>query len=166
MIVFSGDKVVTLVRPRKHSIHPSGRLSSSPSESKKKRNLVSDELVDLHLLLNTLSSPALRSSASASWLPICLPKFNPKGFLYCYVSFLDSISAKQDAQEDADGEPPKVEGQPRREIDDVGIGLAIVTPDREGFEKIRSVASDAETVSGLWLLISSFSAHLICAPCV
>ncbi|QRW00684.1 trafficking protein MON1 [Ceratobasidium sp. AG-Ba] len=96
VIVFSGDKVVTLVRPRKHSIHPS----------------------DLHLLLNTLSAPALRSSSSASWLPICLPKFNPRGFLYCYVSFLDS--------------------------GDSGIGLAIVTPDRDGFEKIRGLADGAE----------------------
>lgn len=105
---------------------------------------MSDELVDLHLLLNTLSSTSLRSSASASWLPICLPKFNPKGFLYCYVSFLDSISAK----EGADGESQRVEAQVN-EGDDVGIGLAIVTPDRDGFEKIRSVASVAETVSRL-----------------
>ncbi|CAE6421199.1 unnamed protein product [Rhizoctonia solani] len=101
VILFSGDKVITLVRPRKHSIHPS----------------------DLHLLLNTLSAPALRSSASASWLPICLPKFNPQGFLYCYVSFLD---AGQDTQDVAD-EPP--------------IGLAFVTPDRDGFEKIRTLAT-------------------------
>ncbi|KAG9122804.1 Vacuolar fusion protein mon1 [Ceratobasidium sp. 392] len=106
VIVFSGDKVVTLVRPRKHSIHPS----------------------DLHLLLNTLSSPALRSSSSASWLPICLPKFNPKGFLYCYVSFLDSGNAGQSLEP---GSSP-------------GIGLAIVTPDRDGFEKIRSLADGAE----------------------
>ncbi|KAG9095909.1 Vacuolar fusion protein mon1 [Ceratobasidium sp. 370] len=106
VIVFSGDKVVTLVRPRKHSIHPS----------------------DLHLLLNTLSSPALRSSSSASWLPICLPKFNPKGFLYCYVSFLDSDDAVQNAEA---GSSP-------------GIGLAIITPDRDGFEKIRSLADGAE----------------------
>ncbi|ELU44932.1 Mon1 domain-containing protein [Rhizoctonia solani AG-1 IA] len=99
------DKVITLVRPRKHSIHPS----------------------DLHLLLNTLSAPALRSSASASWLPICLPKFNPQGFLYCYVSFLD---VGQDTQDVADEAP---------------IGLAFVTPDRDGFEKIRNLASGAET---------------------
>ncbi|KAG8714724.1 Vacuolar fusion protein mon1 [Ceratobasidium sp. 394] len=106
VIVFSGDKVVTLVRPRKHSIHPS----------------------DLHLLLNTLSAPALRSSSSASWLPICLPKFNPKGFLYCYVSFLDSGDPVQNAE---GGSGP-------------GIGLAIVTPDRDGFEKIRGLADGAE----------------------
>ncbi|KAG8746378.1 Vacuolar fusion protein mon1 [Ceratobasidium sp. 428] len=106
VILFSGDKVVTLVRPRKHSIHPS----------------------DLHLLLNTLSSPALRSSSSASWVPICLPKFNPKGFLYCYVSFLDSGDIGQNAET---GSSP-------------GIGLAIVTPDRDGFEKLRDLADGAE----------------------
>ncbi|KAJ1309627.1 hypothetical protein OPQ81_006396 [Rhizoctonia solani] len=104
VILFSGDKVITLVRPRKHSIHPS----------------------DLHLLLNTLSAPALRSSASASWLPICLPKFNPQGFLYCYVSFLDAGQDSQDA------------------MDETPIGLAFVTPDRDGFEKIRALASGAE----------------------
>ncbi|KAG8763189.1 Vacuolar fusion protein mon1, partial [Ceratobasidium sp. 423] len=100
IILFSGDKVITLVRPRKHSIHPS----------------------DLHLLLNTLSAPALRSSASASWLPICLPKFNPQGFLYCYVSFLDTEQDSQNA------------------VDEIPIGLAFVTPDRDGFEKIRNLA--------------------------
>ncbi|CEL51677.1 Vacuolar fusion protein MON1 OS=Cryptococcus neoformans var, neoformans serotype D (strain B-3501A) GN=MON1 PE=3 SV=1 [Rhizoctonia solani AG-1 IB] len=105
IIMFSGDKVITLVRPRKHSIHPS----------------------DLHLLLNTLSAPALRSSASASWLPICLPKFNPQGFLYCYVSFLDAGQDTQDA------------------ADETSIGLAFVTPDRDGFEKIRNLANGAET---------------------
>ncbi|CAE6452570.1 unnamed protein product [Rhizoctonia solani] len=105
VILFSGDKVITLVRPRKHSIHPS----------------------DLHLLLNTLSAPALRSSASASWLPICLPKFNPQGFLYCYVSFLDVGQDSQDT------------------VDETPIGLAFITPDRDGFEKIRNLASGAET---------------------
>ncbi|CAE6516779.1 unnamed protein product [Rhizoctonia solani] len=104
VILFSGDKVITLVRPRKHSIHPS----------------------DLHLLLNTLSAPALHSSASASWLPICLPKFNPQGFLYCYVSFLEAEQDSQDA------------------VDEAPIGLAFVTPDRDGFEKIRNLASVAE----------------------
>ncbi|KAH7341019.1 trafficking protein Mon1-domain-containing protein [Rhizoctonia solani] len=121
VILFSGDKVVTLVRPRKHSIHPS----------------------DLHLLLNTLSAPALRSSASASWLPICLPKFNPQGFLYCYVSFLD---VGQDLQDAADENP---------------IGLAFITPDRDGFEKIRSLASGAEMAS--WLKLDSISKTYLAA---
>lgn len=97
---------------------------------------LSDKSADLHLLLNTLAAPALRSSASASWLPICLPKFNPQGFLYCYVSFLD-------AQENSLSE----KDEPADAVDETPIGLAIVTPDRDGFEKIRSLADVSETVS-------------------
>ncbi|KAG8747606.1 Vacuolar fusion protein mon1 [Ceratobasidium sp. 414] len=113
VIVFSGDKVVTLVQ------------THLPT-----RTTWNNEISDLHLLLNTLSSPALRSSSSASWLPICLPKFSPKGFLYCYVSFLESGDTIQ--IQNAEGGP------------DPGIGLAIITPDRDGFEKIRSLADGAE----------------------
>lgn len=68
-ILLAGDRVITLVRPKKHSIHP----------------------IDLHILLNTLASPSLASaseSASASWVPICLPKYNPDGFTHTYVSYL------------------------------------------------------------------------------
>lgn len=123
VILFSGDKVITLVRPRKHSIHPS----------------------DLHLLLNTLSAPALRSSASASWLPICLPKFNPQGFLYCYVSFLDPAGQESQAQQSKEGKEQATEVKSDDPVtDDTPIGLAIVTPDRDGFERIRGLASGAE----------------------
>ena len=46
-------------------------------------------LVDLHILINTIHSPSIiNSSAAASWLPICLPKFNPSAFVNAYVSFL------------------------------------------------------------------------------
>lgn len=63
---------------------------------------------DLHLLLNTLSSSeTLRTTES--WLPICLPKFNPAGFVHAYVSFVR---------------------------DDVG--LVFVSADREAFEDLRT----------------------------
>jgi len=61
------DKVVTIARPRRHSIHPA----------------------DLHVLLATIAAPSIRGT-SASWLPICLPKFNASGFLHAYVSFIRS----------------------------------------------------------------------------
>jgi hypothetical protein len=67
VILVANGRVITLARPKKHSIHPA----------------------DLHILLNTIHSPSiLNSSASASWLPVCLPKFNPSGFLNVYVNFL------------------------------------------------------------------------------
>ena len=45
--------------------------------------------LDLHVLVNTIHTPSIiNSSASASWLPICLPKFNPSAFVNAYVMFL------------------------------------------------------------------------------
>ncbi|KAI0801948.1 DUF254-domain-containing protein [Irpex lacteus] len=67
VVLVAQGRVVTLVRPKKHSIHPS----------------------DLHILINTVqSSSSVNSSAAASWLPICLPKFNPAAFVNAYVTFL------------------------------------------------------------------------------
>ena len=46
-------------------------------------------MLDLHLLLNTVHAPSIyNNSASASWLPICLPKFNSTGFVNTYVNFV------------------------------------------------------------------------------
>lgn len=43
----------------------------------------------MHILINTIqSSSVVNSSATASWLPICLPKFNPAAFVNAYVTFL------------------------------------------------------------------------------
>jgi len=63
--------------------------------------------LDLHLLLNTLASSAALRSAE-TWLPMCLPKFNPGGFVHAYISFL---------------------------LEDVG--LVFVSADREAFEELR-----------------------------
>lgn len=57
---------MTLLRPRKHSLHPS----------------------DLHLLFNMLNGSKTFHSAE-SWTPLCLPKFNSKGFLHAYICYID-----------------------------------------------------------------------------
>ncbi|KAJ9091294.1 hypothetical protein QFC20_007671 [Naganishia adeliensis] len=85
VLLIADDKIVTLLRPRKHSIHPT----------------------DLHLLLNVLSSsPALRTAET--WLPICLPKFNPGGFVYAFISYI-------------------------RE----NLGMVFISADRDGFDSLR-----------------------------
>ncbi|OWT40164.1 vacuolar fusion protein MON1 [Cryptococcus neoformans Bt1] len=83
VLLIAGGHIVTALRPRKHSIHPS----------------------DLHLLLNTIaSSSALRTTET--WLPICFPKFNPSGFVHAYISYvledvgLVFVSADREAFED------------------------------------------------------------------
>jgi hypothetical protein len=72
---------VTLARPRKHSVHPA----------------------DLHVLLNTLSAPSVtRGGATASWLPLCLPKFDSAGFVNAYVHFLEPPAEPAPADAGAD----------------------------------------------------------------
>lgn len=69
--------------------------------------------LDLHILLNTIHAPSiLNSPASASWIPVCLPKFNPSGFVNAYISFLQKSEeekaqgARNRVQDHADAETP------------------------------------------------------------
>ncbi|KXN88162.1 Vacuolar fusion protein MON1 [Leucoagaricus sp. SymC.cos] len=100
IMLMAGGRVVTLIRPRKHSIHPA----------------------DIHILLNTIKSPSISNSqASASWIPVCLPKFNPSGFVNAYISFLlreypvselsspsSSASSTTSEENDADMHDPNI----------------------------------------------------------
>lgn len=53
------------------------------------------------------SSPALRSTET--WIPLCLPKFNPAGFVHAYISYVSE-----------------------------SLGLVFVSADREAFEDLRA----------------------------
>ncbi|KAJ2785547.1 Vacuolar fusion protein mon1 [Coemansia javaensis] len=63
-MVVSDMKLVTLLRPRKHSLHPA----------------------DLHLLFNMAAAPAF--AAGEHWTPVCFPRFNDQGFLHVYISYI------------------------------------------------------------------------------
>ncbi|KAG6878090.1 hypothetical protein C0993_012417 [Termitomyces sp. T159_Od127] len=85
MLVAEG-KVITLIRPKKHSIHPA----------------------DIHIILNTIHSPSIiNSPASSSWIPLCLPKYNPSSFVNAYISFLprDNEVPSPSSQLQPDSEP-------------------------------------------------------------
>ncbi|OCT66824.1 hypothetical protein XELAEV_18038105mg [Xenopus laevis] len=43
---------------------------------------------DLHLLLNLIGASSA-FQAGEIWTPICLPRFNPDGYFYAYISYLD-----------------------------------------------------------------------------
>lgn len=67
-LVVAGGRLVSVIRPKKHSLHPG----------------------DLHLIFNMLfEAEGIKAGGGESFIPICLPGFNNKGYLYMYVSFLD-----------------------------------------------------------------------------
>ncbi|KAL8715950.1 MAG: hypothetical protein Q9220_000617 [cf. Caloplaca sp. 1 TL-2023] len=67
-LVVAGGRLVSVVRPRRHSLHPS----------------------DLHLIFNMLfEAEGVKAGGGENWIPLCLPGFNKTGYLYMYVSFID-----------------------------------------------------------------------------
>lgn len=67
-MIVAGGKLVSVVRPRKHSLHPS----------------------DLQLIFNMLfEADGIKAGGGENWVPLCLPGFNKNGFLYMYVSWVE-----------------------------------------------------------------------------
>ena len=71
-LIVAGGRLVSVIRPRTHSLHPS----------------------DLQLIFNMLfEAEGVKAGGGENWIPMCLPGFNKNGYLYMYVSFIDAHSA-------------------------------------------------------------------------
>lgn len=81
-LVVAGGRLVSVVRPKKHSLHPG----------------------DLRLLFNMIfEADGVKAGGGESWIPVCLPGFNSSGYLYMYVSFLnirDDVDNNEDISKD------------------------------------------------------------------
>ncbi|GAA5939966.1 hypothetical protein JCM1841_000904 [Sporobolomyces salmonicolor] len=133
VLLLAHGRLVTLLRPKKHSIHPTDLhlLLSTIYSTSSPRSLpssssspsLSPDLSNPSLQTQPLqrSSPLIQPGLE-SWLPICLPRFNPRGFLHAYVSFLPPSSSTSTS-------PP--EG---------GTGLVVLSSEREAFVGVKEAA--------------------------
>lgn len=64
-IMIAKNKLISLVRMKKYVIHPA----------------------DLRIIFNLIDSTE-NFKYSESWTPICLPKFDPNGFMHAHISYL------------------------------------------------------------------------------
>jgi len=109
LIVASG-KLVSVVRPKKHSLHPG----------------------DLHLIFNMLfEAGSVKAGGGENWIPLCLPGFNNTGYLYMYVSFLDLENPTQEVQE-----RPTSKGA---EGDADEVAILLISANKEGFFELRGM---------------------------
>ncbi|KAF2429527.1 DUF254-domain-containing protein [Tothia fuscella] len=77
-LIVAGGRLVSVVRPRKHSLHPG----------------------DLQLIFNMLfEAGSVKAGGGENWIPLCLPNFNNTGYLYMYVSFLNLDKPLEDITE-------------------------------------------------------------------
>jgi hypothetical protein len=122
VLLLARQRIVTLARPRRHSVHP----------------------VDCQLLINTVyGTKALRESGTESWVPICLPKFAPQGFVYAHVSFLDANDAEEAAPPEV---KPGASGGGTRQPD---LALVLVTGNPGGFSELSAWRKSILSVSKL-----------------
>lgn len=76
-LIVAGGRLVSVIRPRRHSLHPS----------------------DLQLIFNMLfESGGIKAGGGENWIPLCLPAFNSSGYLYMYVSFFDEATTDEAEQ--------------------------------------------------------------------
>ena len=103
-LIVAGGRLVSVIRPRKHSLHPS----------------------DLQLIFNMLfASGSIKAGGGESWIPLCLPAFNNRGYLYMYVSFFDHVGADNEGSA-----PPPT---------DEAVAIVLISPDRESFFELKEM---------------------------
>ncbi|GMG19436.1 hypothetical protein B5S30_g3156 [[Candida] boidinii] len=88
LLVGPEGKLITILRPQNHTLHTSDlqllfsmifktNTFKTSSTSSGENNEVNDHFI---------------TSDEEFWVPLCLPKFNPNGFLYCYIKFFDLLN--------------------------------------------------------------------------
>ena len=122
-LIVAGGRLVSVLRPKKHSLHPG----------------------DLQIIFNMLfEAKSLRSGGGESWVPLCLPGFNNTGYVYMYVSFLHSeqhsgrtAGVSSDA---ADASIPH-HGDSDEKQDYTGseIAFILISTSKEAFDDLRSM---------------------------
>ncbi|RYP76104.1 hypothetical protein DL771_001928 [Monosporascus sp. 5C6A] len=110
-LIVAGGRLVSVIRPRRHSLHPS----------------------DLQLIFNMLfESGGIKSGGGENWVPLCLPAFNNRGYLYMYVSFLDGQAES--------------ETTPQTSTDtDKEIAIILISTDKESFFALQQMRGDVVT---------------------
>ncbi|TQN73964.1 Vacuolar fusion protein MON1 [Colletotrichum shisoi] len=106
-LIVAGGKLVSVIRPRRHSLHPS----------------------DLQIIFNMLfESGGIKAGGGENWIPLCLPAFNNRGYLYMYVSFFDGVDGEQ-----ATGQNPPAANT------DEELAIILISPDKESFFELKQM---------------------------
>ncbi|KAH7036414.1 trafficking protein Mon1-domain-containing protein [Macrophomina phaseolina] len=108
-LVVAAGRLVSVVRPKKHSLHPG----------------------DLQLIFNMLfEAGSVKAGGGENWIPLCLPGFNNTGFLYMYVSFINVNESNFDRTAER---PSTSSGQ------DDEIAIILISPNKESFFEMRNM---------------------------
>lgn len=112
-LIVAGGRLVSVVRPKRHSLHPS----------------------DLQLIFNMLfEAGSVKAGGGENWIPVCLPGFNNRGYLYMYVSFLSAVEDDTTSEE-----RPSTANSRSREDE---IAVILISADKESFYELKQMRDD------------------------
>lgn len=112
-LIVAGGRLVSVIRPKRHSLHPG----------------------DLQLIFNMLfEAGGVKAGGGENWIPLCLPGFNNRGYLYMYVSFL-SVREDDESLEDC---PPSADSS-RREDE---VAVLLISAHKESFYELKQMRDD------------------------
>jgi hypothetical protein len=112
-LIVAGCRLVSVVRPKRHSLHPG----------------------DLQLIFNMLfEAGSVKAGGGENWIPLCLPGFNNRGYLYMYVSFLSTL----DNDQGVEGRPLTANSSSR----DDEIAVLLISADKESFFELQKMRDE------------------------
>lgn len=112
-LIVAGGRLVSVIRPKRHSLHPS----------------------DLQLIFNMLfEAGGVKAGGGENWIPLCLPGFNNKGYLYMYVSFLNASENNVD-----NDSRPSTSGSSGKDDE---VAVLLISADKESFYELKQMRDD------------------------
>ncbi|GMF07024.1 unnamed protein product [[Candida] boidinii] len=91
LLVGPDGKLITILRPKNHTLHTSD-LQLLFSMIFKTNTFKTSSTSTTTSSNGVESNDHFITSDEEFWVPLCLPKFNPNGFLYCYIKFFDLLN--------------------------------------------------------------------------
>ncbi|EDO00110.1 hypothetical protein SS1G_02970 [Sclerotinia sclerotiorum 1980 UF-70] len=111
-LIVAGGRLVSVIRPKRHSLHPS----------------------DLQLIFNMLfEAGGVRGGGGENWIPLCLPGFNNRGYLYMYVSFLSVEKGERVKNNNSENKKGKTEDE---------VAVLLISADKESFFELKQMRDD------------------------
>jgi len=111
-LIVAGGRLVSVVRPKRHSLHPS----------------------DLQLIFNMLfEAGGVKAGGGENWIPLCLPGFNNRGYLYMYVSFLNVYEGSDSSR------PPTASSGSSRDDE---VAIILISADKESFFELKQIRDE------------------------
>lgn len=114
-LIVAGGRLVSVVRPKRHSLHPG----------------------DLQLIFNMLfEAGSVKAGGGENWIPLCLPGFNNRGYLYMYVSFLSALESNDGLEEE---ERPSTARSTSKEDE---IAVLLISAEKESFFELQKMRDE------------------------